>query len=85
MVRVIHEAMKPNINLEVVALTGGCFQNRLLFECVCKTLASGGYRCLSHSRVPANDGGVALGQAAVAAARAIRRGVSTGPERLPDR
>ncbi len=75
MVRVIHQSQRSDVAVETVALTGGCFQNRLLFESVSKRLQSGGYRCLSHSRVPANDGGLAFGQAAVGASRAIGRGV----------
>ncbi|WP_299619011.1 carbamoyltransferase HypF [Pelagibius sp.] len=51
-----------------VALTGGCFQNATLFELVHEGLERRGFRVLSHERVPANDGGLALGQAAVALA-----------------
>ena len=53
---------------KTVALTGGCFQNRTLFTLVHEALASRGFTVLSHRRVPANDGGLALGQAAVALA-----------------
>jgi hydrogenase maturation protein HypF len=52
-----------------VALSGGVFQNRLLFERVVRQLTARGLRVLTHRVVPANDGGVALGQAVVAAAR----------------
>jgi len=51
------------------ALSGGVFQNRTLFEGVAAGLRSAGLRVLAHRQVPANDGGIALGQAAVAAAR----------------
>ena len=53
---------------DTVALSGGCFQNATLFRLVHEGLEQLGLNVLSHSRVPANDGGLALGQAAVAMA-----------------
>lgn len=50
-----------------VVLTGGCFQNELLLRSVTARL-SGRTRVVRHRRVPPNDGGIALGQAVVAAA-----------------
>lgn len=58
-------------SVDTVALSGGCFQNKLLFEELMRLLKSDGLTCLSHARVPTNDGGLALGQAAIAAARHI--------------
>jgi len=55
--------------LNTVALSGGCFQNKLLFEEVVRLLEADGLSCLRHAKVPSNDGGLALGQAAIAAAR----------------
>lgn len=55
--------------LEVVALSGGCFQNRRLTERTRSLLAAAGFEVLLHREVPCNDGGISLGQAAVAAAR----------------
>ena len=52
-----------------VALSGGVFQNLLLTERVAGQLADHGFRVLVHHRVPCNDGGISLGQAASAAAR----------------
>lgn len=49
-----------------VGLTGGAFCNALLSELVEQELVRRGYGVLTHQRVPANDGGIALGQAAVA-------------------
>ncbi|MDX1632012.1 MAG: carbamoyltransferase HypF, partial [Thermoanaerobaculia bacterium] len=56
-----------------VALTGGCFQNRLLTEQSAELLSRAGHRVLVHRSVPPNDGGIALGQVAVATARIQRK------------
>ncbi len=53
---------------QAVALSGGCFQNPVLLAMCLHELA--GLRVLTHGEVPAGDGGLALGQALVAAARA---------------
>jgi hydrogenase maturation protein HypF len=65
-----------------VALTGGCFQNRRLLERCAAALEERGLRPLLHREVPPNDGGLALGQAVVAAERTAateRTGSSAGP------
>lgn len=62
---------KDRPELDTVALTGGVFQNRVLTERLAHHLERGGWRVLLHRHVPANDGGIALGQATIAAARAI--------------
>jgi len=54
-----------------VALSGGCFQNRLLTELAIARLEACGVKVYWHQRVPPNDGGIALGQV-VAAARQLR-------------
>jgi hydrogenase maturation protein HypF len=51
---------------EKVVLTGGCFQNRYLTENTIHCLRTAGFRPYWHQRVPPNDGGIALGQAAAA-------------------
>jgi hydrogenase maturation protein HypF len=56
---------------DTVALSGGCFQNRILLEEVARGLEAEQFAVLSHADVPANDGGLALGQAAIGAARLI--------------
>jgi hydrogenase maturation protein HypF len=50
----------------LAALTGGCFQNRLLTERAKALLEADGFTVLTHGEVPSNDGGLALGQAAIA-------------------
>jgi hydrogenase maturation protein HypF len=57
------------VGLERVALTGGCFQNRYLTERSFHRLQEAGFRPFTHQRVPPNDGGIALGQIAVAATK----------------
>lgn len=52
---------------ETVVLTGGCFQNRYLTERAVRRLREKGFRPYWHRRVPPNDGGISLGQAAWAA------------------
>jgi len=71
----IHEMVRLTRNsgtaIQSVALSGGCFQNSLLLESVTSRLESDGFTCLTQAKFPANDGGLALGQAAIAAARGI--------------
>ena len=55
--------------LATVALSGGVFQNLLLTERTTAGLEEAGFSVLLHSRVPTNDGGISLGQAAIAGAR----------------
>ncbi len=54
---------------DLVVLSGGVFQNRRLLEAVAAGLGDAGLRVLFPQRLPANDGGIAFGQAAVAARR----------------
>jgi hydrogenase maturation protein HypF len=60
-------------DLGSVALSGGVMQNRTLFEAVSGRLERAGLQVFKHLQVPANDGGLALGQAVVAAARQLDR------------
>jgi len=57
-----------DLDYRTVVLSGGCFQNQTLFTLVHQGLEEDGVRVLSHTDVPANDGGLALGQAVVALA-----------------
>lgn len=64
-------SLSPRAARPRVALSGGVFQNRIIFERVLAGLQSQGFDVLTHSQVPCNDGGLALGQALIAAARAL--------------
>ena len=63
---------------DTVALSGGVFQNALLSEAVQDGLEDAGFVVLTNHRFPSHDGGISLGQAAVAAARTL---ASAGPTR----
>ncbi len=58
---------RERTGVQTVALTGGCYQNTLLLARSAELLRAAGFRVLTHSLVPPNDGGVSLGQAVVAA------------------
>jgi hydrogenase maturation protein HypF len=64
--------LRWQLRVETVALSGGCFQSALLSERTKRKLELHGFEVLVHGLVPPNDGGIALGQAAVAAYRAMR-------------
>src|SRR5262249_58988822 len=66
-VEVCH-ALRGRHRLSTVALSGGVFQNALLTERTVRGLEKIGFRVLTHTRVPCNDGGISFGQAGVAPA-----------------
>ncbi len=55
--------VRARTGLDTVALSGGVFQNALILEGLAAALTARGFRVFTHEQVPANDGGLALGQA----------------------
>lgn len=58
--------MRSATQLNRVCLSGGCFQNALLLAGSVRALKADGFEVFTHREVPANDGGISLGQAAIA-------------------
>ncbi|PQA86571.1 carbamoyltransferase HypF [Marinicaulis flavus] len=76
--RAIHETFAAMIagaatiaGIRTVALSGGCFQNRLLTECALRRLRAQGFQVFINRAVPPGDGGLALGQALWARGQAL--------------
>jgi hydrogenase maturation protein HypF len=69
MVAAVASRLLDECGLSAVALGGGCFQNITLLRELVPTLEGAGFEVLIHERVPTNDGGLSLGQAAAALAR----------------
>jgi hydrogenase maturation protein HypF len=63
------DKLRAGAGFDTVALSGGCFQNQLLYRETARRLEAQGLTVLAHHQVPAHDGGLALGQAAIGAAR----------------
>jgi len=61
--------------LNRVVLSGGVFQNLVLLQAACSGWTAAGFEVYTHGRVPTNDGGISLGQAAIANALIVRRGL----------
>jgi hydrogenase maturation protein HypF len=76
--RQVSLVLRARRQLDTVVLSGGVFQNVLLATLVRERLERASFAVLRHSLVPPNDGGIALGQAAVAA-RQITKSPAIGP------
>jgi hydrogenase maturation protein HypF len=62
----IARRLKAELGLETVVLSGGVFQNRLLYESASRLLREGGFNLLESMDVPLNDLGICVGQTFVA-------------------
>lgn len=61
------DKIRSDSGVSVCALSGGVFQNKLLLKMTVARLEKQGFKVLTHSLIPPNDGGIALGQAVYAA------------------
>jgi hydrogenase maturation protein HypF len=61
------ERIAADTGLREVALSGGCFLNRILLTGLTDALRARGFTIYTHRHVPPGDGGIALGQAAITA------------------
>jgi hydrogenase maturation protein HypF len=60
--------------LNDVVLSGGVFNNSLVFDNILKELENNGLKVYTHTKVPAGDGGISLGQAVIAGAKEQKQG-----------
>jgi hydrogenase maturation protein HypF len=70
-IRRVLMSMRNAHQVNTVALSGGVWQNLFLLSKTVKALSCNGFKVLTHSKVPPNDGGVSLGQAVTAYHRYI--------------
>ncbi|MEA1897454.1 MAG: carbamoyltransferase HypF [Bacteroidota bacterium] len=61
--------LRAEENVRKVVLSGGSFQNRYILERLERKLLADGFEVFAHKKLPSNDGGIALGQIAIAAKR----------------
>jgi hydrogenase maturation protein HypF len=69
LIQTIARRAREDCRLARVVLSGGVFQNMFLLRRVYQLLRRDSFEVFTHSRVPTNDGGISLGQAAIASAR----------------
>ena len=69
LVLVLSQELSRGTGIKQIALSGGVFQNTTLLQQTLLLLHQAGFQPLIHHLVPPNDGGLALGQAVIAAAR----------------
>ena len=61
--------IRDSSSINKIALSGGTFQNRIILERSENILAENDFEVYTQSSIPSNDGGIALGQLAIAAKR----------------
>jgi hydrogenase maturation protein HypF len=78
-------ALRKETEIEAVVLSGGVFMNALIAREAAHSLLNAGFRVYQHHLVPPNDGGLCLGQLAVAAASSVppRSEAESQPDEMP--
>jgi hydrogenase maturation protein HypF len=66
MILALTRRFQNKYKIKDIALSGGVFQNRLLFSLAYSKLTKSGFRVHFNRLVPTNDGGLSLGQAYIA-------------------
>ncbi|MFC1527309.1 hypothetical protein ACFL5D_01000 [Candidatus Neomarinimicrobiota bacterium] len=61
----IAQDARKETGIDQIVLSGGVFQNMILFERTILALEKANFRVYTHSQVPTNDGGISLGQAMI--------------------
>jgi hydrogenase maturation protein HypF len=69
MVLDLSKRLRKDTGINKVVLSGGTFQNKYLLSLSEQLLEKEGFEVYAHEKIPSNDGGIALGQLAIAAAK----------------
>ncbi|PIP19235.1 MAG: hypothetical protein COT38_01785 [Candidatus Omnitrophica bacterium CG08_land_8_20_14_0_20_41_16] len=69
MIKKICAALRKETGINITALSGGVFQNKLLLKLSLDLLYKEGFNVLTHRKLSCNDSGISLGQAVIAGAR----------------
>jgi hydrogenase maturation protein HypF len=62
----VSEKIRSELSIEKVVLSGGVFQNKYLLEKSVSKLTKSEFKVYTNHQVPANDGGMSLGQIVIA-------------------
>lgn len=76
MVQEVCRQIRVETGLDTVVLSGGVWQNMILLTKTITELEKDGFKTLIHRQVPSNDGGLALGQAVIAAKYFSQSGIN---------
>jgi len=71
------QQMRAEYGIEQVVLSGGVWQNMTLLRKTLELLSQDQFNTLIHKKVPANDGGISLGQAVIAAHQQVGENLNT--------